>query len=227
MSLHDAVRSGDLEALRDRIERGDDVDGRDERGLTPLMWACASGHHECALALMDAGATVDKVNNNGSTALMLACQTRPNSSSSYCENKAACALALLESMLPIREVVVADQAASLKFACERHQVLQVVLSTRHIMTFAPAALASGVGSNRLKRPRDTVRSRADGSGSFAASALARASAHVNDVHSIIVEFARDMLIQRQPENLGLDGLAIVGDTLTSALRAPIEAHYSY
>ena len=95
------------------------------------------------------------------------------------------------------------------------------------MTFAPAALASGVGSNRLKRPRDTVRSRADGSGSFAASALARASAHVNDVHSIIVEFARDMLIQRQPENLGLDGLAIVGDTLTSALRAPIEAHYSY
>ena len=124
---------------------------------------------------------------------MIACARQD---SSFSAGKAACALVLLESMAPIREVVIADQTASLKFACERHQVLQVVLSTRHIITFAPAALA-------------------------------RASAHVSDVHSIIVDFARDMLIQRQPENLGLDGLAIVGDTLTSALRAPIEAHYSY
>ena len=191
-----ACYEGHHECAQAMIDAGAAVDIVNNNGWTALMWACASGHHECALALMDAGATVDKVSNNGSTALMLACQTRPNSSSSYCVNKAACALALLESMLPIREVVVADQAASLKFACERHQVLQVVLSTRHIMTFAPAALA-------------------------------RASAHVSDVHSIIVDFARDMLIQRQPENLGLDGLAIVGDTLTSALRAPIEAHYSY
>ena len=131
------------------------------------------------------------------TALVYACETPTYSlSSSLPSGKAACALALLESIVPIREVVVADQTASLKFACERHQVLQVVLSTRHIIQFAPAALA-------------------------------RASVHVSEVHSIIADFASDMLFQRQLANLKLDGLAIVGDTSTSALRAPIEAHYSY
>ena len=99
-------------------------------------------------------------------------------------------------MLPMREVVVADPTASLKLACERHQVLQVVLSTSHIIEFAPAALA-------------------------------RASVYVSDVHSIIVDFAGDMLIRRQLANLKLDGLAIVGDSSPSDLRAPIEANYSY
>jgi len=47
------------------------------------------------------------------------------------------------------------------------------------------------------------------------------------VHSIIVDFARDMLIQRQLASLKLDGLAIVGDSSTWASRAPIEAKYSY
>ena len=90
----------------------------------------------------------------------------------------------------------ADKTASLKFACDRHHVLRVVLSTRHIIEFAPAALA-------------------------------RASVHVSDVHSTIVDFARDMLVQRQLANLELDGLAIVGDSSPSDLRAPIEANYSY
>ena len=62
-----------MEALRDRIERGDDVDGRDEMGRTPLMWACNRDHHECAEAWIGAGAAVDMVNNNGETALMYAC----------------------------------------------------------------------------------------------------------------------------------------------------------
>ena len=70
MSLHDAALNGDLEALRDRIERGDDVDGRDGAGWTPLIWACFEGHHECAQALIEAGAAVDMVDNDGKTALM-------------------------------------------------------------------------------------------------------------------------------------------------------------
>ena len=37
MALHDAASDGDLEALRDRIERGDHVDGRGGGGNTPLM----------------------------------------------------------------------------------------------------------------------------------------------------------------------------------------------
>ena len=62
---------------------------------------------------------------------------------------------------------------------------------------------------------------------FAPAALEGASVHISDVNSIIVDFARDMLIQRQLANLKLDGLAIVGDSSASARRAPIEAKYSY
>ena len=58
---------------------------------------------------------------------------------------------------------------------------------------------------------------------FAPAALAGANVHVSDVHPIIVHFARDMLDLRQLANLKLDGLAIVGDSSTYALRAPIEA----
>ena len=74
MTLADAARDGDLEALRDRIARGDDVDGRDHMGWTPLMKACYLGHHECAQALIEAGAAVDKVDNGLGTALMQACR---------------------------------------------------------------------------------------------------------------------------------------------------------
>ena len=42
MFLHDAADDGDLEALRDRIARGDDVDRRVGAGLTPLTCACIS-----------------------------------------------------------------------------------------------------------------------------------------------------------------------------------------
>jgi hypothetical protein len=41
---------------------------------TALMYACFSGHHECAQALIDANAAVDEVTNSGSTALMWACR---------------------------------------------------------------------------------------------------------------------------------------------------------
>ena len=51
MSLHDAAWNGDLEALRDRIERGSGVDGRNGNGWTPLMEACLNDHLECAQAL--------------------------------------------------------------------------------------------------------------------------------------------------------------------------------
>jgi hypothetical protein len=46
------------------------------------------------------------------------------------------------------------------------------------------------------------------------------------VHSIIVDFARDVLIQRHLANVEPNGLAIAGDSSTCALRAPIEATYS-
>ena len=67
--LHRAVRDRDLEALRDRIARGDDVNGRDGVGRTPLISACHYAQHECARALIEANASVD---NNGLTPLMRA-----------------------------------------------------------------------------------------------------------------------------------------------------------
>jgi hypothetical protein len=184
---------GDHECAQALIDAGAAVDVVDSVGRTAQMYACQWGHHECARALIDVQADLELTDRDRKNALMLACEKPRGSSLSA--GKAACALALLESMVPIREIGVADQTASLKCTCERHQVLQVVLTTRHIIEFAPAALV-------------------------------RASVHVSDVHSIIVDFARDMLIQRQLANLALGGLAIV-DSSTSAVRAPIEAHYSY
>ena len=48
------------------------VDAPDRRGLTPLMWAAASGNTEVVRQLLDSGAAVDRRANDGSTALMLA-----------------------------------------------------------------------------------------------------------------------------------------------------------
>ena len=156
----------------------------DNDGKTALMWTCDLGRHECTRALIDAQADLELTNRDGQNALMIACESPPSYlTQSQCQGKIRCALAILAATAPIREVVVADQAASLKLACERHQVLKVVLSTSHIIEFAPAALA-------------------------------RASVHVRDVHSTIVDFAGDMLIRRQLDNLKLDGLAIVGDLST-------------
>ena len=73
MSLHDAVAIGDFTALRDRIAQGD-VDERDGRGRTPLMWACQFGHLECAEALIEAGAAVDIVDNAGGVWVWLRCR---------------------------------------------------------------------------------------------------------------------------------------------------------
>ena len=45
----------------------------DNYGYTALLLACSSGHHECAQALINAGAAVDKEVKDGATALMWAC----------------------------------------------------------------------------------------------------------------------------------------------------------
>jgi hypothetical protein len=110
--------------------------------------------------------------------------------------------ALLEAMAPIRGADFRDRAASFKFACERLQLLGEVLATSHVIEHASVL---------------TVK--------------ARVLALTADAQGIVVDFARDVLIQRQnASDLTLDGislLASVGDSSTSAVRASIEAHYSY
>ena len=259
--MNDAAFAGDLDALRDRIAQGDDVDGRirggwtalmsacnlghhecaqalieagaavdmvdndghtalmvacdwghlecaqaligaraavdmvNNRGLTALMWACFSGHHECAQALIFAGAAVDMVDNHGETALMracipgrhecaralidahadleltnrdgqnalmIACESPPSYlTQSQCQGKIRCALAILAATAPIEVADFPDQAASLKFACDRLQHIETVLSSTHVIEDAP----------QLARVRDLQ----------------------TDAQDIIVRFARDML----------------------------------
>ena len=56
--LLDAARRGELEAVRELIRRGADVDGVRGDGMTALHFAAERGHAEVARALIDAGAAV-------------------------------------------------------------------------------------------------------------------------------------------------------------------------
>ena len=126
------------------------------------LWGHAiTARLECARALIDARADVELTNREGVKALMVACKTppvfRPVSHEPYDERqrreqrleetrqgKARCALALIEAMAPIGddgEVCSHDRAATLTYACERLGLLEVVLSTRHVITHTPVALA--------------------------------------------------------------------------------------
>jgi predicted LPLAT superfamily acyltransferase len=266
MTLHVAARDGDLEALRDRIARGGDVDGRNGLGCTPLMEACAGGHLECAQTLIEAGAAVDVVNNGGYTALMYACHlghlecaqvlidanaavdmvnnhgwtalmeachlghlecaqvlidagaavdtvnnygetallhacrrghhecTRVlvdaqanleltntdgrNALMIACESppfyftqsqrqgRIKCALALLAATAPIQETDFSDRVASLKLACGRLQLIEVVLASTHVIEDAPPLGNVGVVKT--------------------------------DAQDIVASFARDMLARAPP-----------------------------
>ena len=56
--LHQAVQSGNLDAVREQVARGADVNERDAMGATPLHDAAWSGHLEIAAFLIEHGAEV-------------------------------------------------------------------------------------------------------------------------------------------------------------------------
>jgi len=71
--IHDAATSGDLQAVKKLI--GEDpqlLEGRDDRGNTPLLVAALEGRIEIFQYLIDNGADLKAVNNRGSSALNLA-----------------------------------------------------------------------------------------------------------------------------------------------------------
>ena len=109
-TLHRAAREGDLDELREGIARGDDVNGRDGEddwgNMPPLMWACLMGRHECARALIEAGAAVDVV-SYGATALMMVCISGSHE----------CAQALSDAGAAVDEVGIGGRTA-LAIACE-------------------------------------------------------------------------------------------------------------
>lgn len=73
MDIHAATFMGDMDAVRQHIAAGSDLNLREPSlGSTPLISASVFGKTEVALALIEAGADVNLQNNEGSTALTTA-----------------------------------------------------------------------------------------------------------------------------------------------------------
>jgi NAD(P)-dependent dehydrogenase (short-subunit alcohol dehydrogenase family) len=73
VGLHEAVWSGDVDAVRELIESGADLNVREPAGgSSPLISAATFGQAESARLLIEAGADLDLQNNDGSTALITA-----------------------------------------------------------------------------------------------------------------------------------------------------------
>jgi ankyrin repeat protein len=81
--LHWAVRLGHENTARALIERGADVNARDDRGNTPLHWSVSYWHKghppkiEIVRLLLDNGAEINARNGRGETALALAERSIP------------------------------------------------------------------------------------------------------------------------------------------------------
>ena len=72
VSLQIAALQGNIDAIRQHINAGSDLDVKDEYGSTPLIIATTFGKTEVALALIEAGADMEITNNEGATPLHIA-----------------------------------------------------------------------------------------------------------------------------------------------------------
>ena len=70
--LINAAKDGDLEAVRDLLHRGAEVDAQSEKGKTALHYAAANGHVEVVKVLITSGAKVDSRDRDWHTPLMFA-----------------------------------------------------------------------------------------------------------------------------------------------------------
>jgi CubicO group peptidase (beta-lactamase class C family) len=71
-SLHEAALLGDMDAVRQHIEAGSDLNRKDAYGSTPLIVAITFGKTDAARALIEAGSDIKISNNEGLTPLHLA-----------------------------------------------------------------------------------------------------------------------------------------------------------
>ena len=69
LSIHDAAEKGNLEAVKQHLAAGTDVNAKDEDGWTPLHEAAIKGQKEIAELLIDKGADVNAKDKNGRTPL--------------------------------------------------------------------------------------------------------------------------------------------------------------
>ncbi len=73
-ALRIAAIKGNINAVKNHIDTGTDLNARDNRGITPLMWAANWGHEEIVELLIAAGADVNakEESDRGLTALDIA-----------------------------------------------------------------------------------------------------------------------------------------------------------
>src|SRR2546428_7317609 len=71
-AFYAAIRVNDLAKLQALVKAGPSDAAKDERGITPLMYAAAAGSLEAVKLLVEAGADVNARNDMNSTALMWA-----------------------------------------------------------------------------------------------------------------------------------------------------------
>jgi hypothetical protein len=72
MNLIEAVRNGDLDALRRALAAGGDIHERDEHGWTPLNWAAANNDVRIVRFLLERGADVTLTGRDQRTPLLIA-----------------------------------------------------------------------------------------------------------------------------------------------------------
>jgi len=70
--LHAASTAGDVSKICLALQAGEEVDAKDARNVTGLMYASENGHEGAVRALLEAGAMVDSRDNDGGTALIRA-----------------------------------------------------------------------------------------------------------------------------------------------------------
>lgn len=69
VDIHTAVFMGNVDAVRQHIEAGSDLNAKDQYGSTPLIIAATFNKPDVAILLIDAGADMNISGNDGSTAL--------------------------------------------------------------------------------------------------------------------------------------------------------------
>jgi ankyrin repeat protein len=69
-ALMRAALDGNTERVKELIQRGADINQRDDNGRTALMFAVINLHYETMKVLLECGADVNAESNKGGTALM-------------------------------------------------------------------------------------------------------------------------------------------------------------
>ena len=72
ISILDAALSGNIEAVKQHLAAGTDVDAKNRSGSTPLLGAAYGGHKELVALLIDKGADVNAKDRRGWTPLLCA-----------------------------------------------------------------------------------------------------------------------------------------------------------